>query len=241
MFPSTQIQIAADTDSSSVAHVMRVVNNHIRSNRLKPGMSILGETSFAAEAGVSRAVVREAFQSLAALGIIEIGNGRKPRVGLIDHNVLPLVIDHAVQTDQVSIQQIYDVRRTIEMRTVGLAALRRTEQEATEISDLGAAMRKDLLRPHLIMEHDIAFHEAIATASRNPLFALIVSAFHVVTRQTWQISWAGRRAEADRLAIIACHQQIAAAIETRDAPAAETAMAEHFDSSVKVPLEAGVI
>ena len=39
------------------------------------------------------------------------------------------------------------------------------------------------------MEHDIAFHEAIAAASRNPMFSLIVTAFSGVTRQTWAIGW----------------------------------------------------
>ena len=185
--------------------------------------------------------MREAFRSLSTLGIIEVGNGRKARVGAIDQTVLSLVLDHAVQTNQVSIQQIYDVRRTIEMRTVGLAALRRSGAEAAEIAGLASTMRQVRQQPEAIMEVDIAFHEAIARASRNPLFELIVNAFHVVTRQTWHIGWASRRLETDRLASIACHERIAAAILARDPPTAEAAMAEHFDSSVKVLLDAGVI
>ena len=220
---------------------MRTVNDHVREQRLKPGMEIPGEATFAAKTGVSRAVVREAFRSLATLGIIEVGNGRKARVGAIDQTVLPLVLDHAVQTDQVSIQQIYDVRRTIEMRTVALAALRRTDAEAAEIAQLASAMRRDWQHPDAIMEDDIAFHEAIARASRNPLFSLIVNAFHVVTRETWHISWASRRLESERLGSIACHERIAASILARNAPAGEAAMAEHFDSSVKALLDAGVV
>lgn len=235
------VEPACETEPSLVARVMRSVNDHIRAHRLKPGMPIPGEATFATETGVSRAVVREAFRSLSTLGIIEVGNGRKARVGAIDQTVLPLVLDHAVQTNQVSIQQIYDVRRTIEMRTVALAALRRSGAEAAEIAGLASTMRQVRQRPDAIMEVDIAFHEAIAVASRNPLFALIVNAFHVVTRQTWHIGWASRRLESDRLSSIACHERIAAAIVARDAPAAEAAMAEHFDSSVKVLLDAGVI
>lgn len=220
---------------------MRVVNDHIRTKRLKPGMTIPGESAFAADVGVSRPVVREAFRSLATLGVIEVGNGRKPRVGAINRNVVPLVIDHAVHTDQISVQQIYDVRRTIEMRTVGLAALRRSELQVQRIAKLASAMRNDMRRPEKVMEHDIAFHEAIAEASHNPLFSLIVNAFHVVTRQTRQITWAGRRTESERIALVACHEHIAGAIAARNAAAAEAYMAEHFDSSVKVLLDAGVI
>ena len=91
------------------------------------------------------------------------------------------------------------------------------------------------------MEHDISFHTAIAAASRNPLFALIVGSFSVVTRQTWRIGWDSRSTDEERLASVECHARIAAAIEARELRVAEAAMAEHFDSSVKALLSAGVI
>ena len=209
--------------------------------RLRAGDPVPSEVWLAAGLGVSRTVVREAFRALAALGIIDLGNGRRARVGTIDKDVLGLVIDHAVHTDQASIQQIYDVRRTIEMRTVALAALRRSEPEAQAISGRAAAMRQAFSHPDEAMEHDIAFHCAIAVASRNPLFALIVGSFSVVTRQTWRIGWDSRSTDAERLANVECHARIAAAIEARKPRAAEGAMAEHFDGSVKALLSAGVI
>jgi GntR family transcriptional repressor for pyruvate dehydrogenase complex len=91
------------------------------------------------------------------------------------------------------------------------------------------------------MEHDISFHTAIAVASRNPLFALIIGSFSVVTRQTWRIGWDSRSTDAERLANVDCHARIAAAIEAREPRMAEAAMAEHFDNSVKALLSAGVI
>jgi GntR family transcriptional regulator, transcriptional repressor for pyruvate dehydrogenase complex len=224
-----------------VARVMRAVNDRIHGEGLKPGEALPSEAAIAVEMKVSRVVVREAFRSLSALGIIEVGNGRRARVGSIDAGVIGLILDHAVQTDQVSIQQIYDVRRTIEMRTVALAALRRTSVEAAEITRLANAMFSDMARMDRVMAHDIAFHEAIGMASRNPLFSLIVSSFSVVTRQTWQISWTSRPTDDLRLESIQCHQRIAAAIAGQDQRIAGVAMAEHFDHSVKALLAAGVI
>jgi DNA-binding FadR family transcriptional regulator len=90
------------------------------------------------------------------------------------------------------------------------------------------------------MEHDIAFHEEIAAASRNPMFGLIVSSFHVVTRATWPIGWNARASDRDRLDNVALHEAIAAAIAERDPRAAEARMAEHFDATVKVLLAAGM-
>ncbi len=230
-----------ELDGGLAGRVMRSVNERIRRERLKIGELLPSESALALHSGVSRAVVREALRSLATLGIIDIGNGRRARVGAIDKDVLGLVIDHAVQTDQVSIQQIYDVRRTIEMRTVALAALRRSEAEAQVITRHAAGMRADFNTPSLVMEHDLAFHAAIAGASRNPLFTLIVASFEIATRQTWGIGWASRPTDADRYESVACHERIAAAVAARDPRLAEKAMAEHFDNSVRALLAAGVV
>ena len=219
----------------------RAINERIRRDHLRVGTPIPSEADLAEGLGVSRTVVREALRALSALGIVDLGNGRRARVGAIDKEALGLVLDHAVHTDQATIQQIYDVRRTIEMRTVALAALRRLDVEAREIASHAAAMRKNFSRPKQAMEHDIAFHAAIAVASRNPLFALIVGSFGVITRQTWRIGWDSRRTDDQRLASIASHERIAAAISERDASAAEAEMAAHFDNSVKALLAAGVI
>jgi GntR family transcriptional repressor for pyruvate dehydrogenase complex len=216
------------------------VQGHIRANGLGPGDEIPSEGAFAVELGVSRAVVREAFRSMAALKLIEVGNGRRARVSAMDASVLALVLDHVVQTNQITVQQILDVRRTVEMRTVGLAALRRSEREAEEIVRHAAGMRADFDHAERVMEHDIAFHEAIARASKNPMFSLIVGSFHVVTRQTWRIGWVARPTDADRRDNVACHEAIAKAITDRDQHAAQAKMAEHFDNTVTVLLAAGI-
>jgi len=215
-------------NGSLVERVMCAVNARIRADGLHIADPLPSEAAFVTELGVSRTVVREAFRALATLGIIQLVNGRRARVGAIDADVLGLVLDHAVRTDQVSIQQIYDVRRTIEVRTVALAALRRTQAEAEAIAAQAAAMRTAFDRPAAVMDHDIAFHAQIANASRNPLFALIVGSFHVVTRQTWRIGWESRPSDAERLAKVGCHERIAAAIAAREPRVAEAAMAEHF-------------
>ena len=228
------------TEGSLVDQVITSVKAHIRANGLEPGDLLPSESALALQIGVSRAVVREAFRSMAALKLINIGNGRRARVSAIDPSVLAIVLDHAFHTDQISIQQIYDVRRTIELRTVALAAMRRTDAEASEIMRLAAAMRSDFLAAEQVMQHDIAFHEAIGRASCNPMFNLIVGSFHVITRQTWGIGWKSRASDGQRMASVECHEAIARAIQARDHEAAQRLMAEHFDLSVKALLAAGI-
>ena len=81
----------------------------------------------------------------------------------MDAGALALVLDHVVRPNQITVQQILDVRRTVEMRTVALAALRRSDAEADEISrPRGSRCARDFDDAERVMEHDIAFHEAIA-------------------------------------------------------------------------------
>ncbi|MBX9455337.1 MAG: FadR family transcriptional regulator [Rhizobium sp.] len=236
--------VATDERSASgdglLGGVMASVKAHIRDNGLQVGDELPSEGAFAELTGTSRTIVREAYRSLAALTLIDIGNGRRARVAAPTPDVLAMITDHAVHTNQATIQQIFDVRRTIERRTVALAALRRTDREAAEILALADAMQRDFNDPQKVMEHDIAFHEAIAAASKNPMFALIVGSFHVVTRHTWPIGWASRASNETRQESVDGHFAIAQAIANGDPARGEAAMVEHFDLTVKALLAAGV-
>ncbi len=232
---------AIEVGGGSVDRIVAAVQQRIRRDGLQPGNPLPSESALATEHGVSRAVVREAFSSLAALKLIALGNGRRAVVAAPDSAVLALLLDHSVHTRQTSIQQVLDVRRTLELRTVVLAALRRTDAEAREITAHTAGMAACLADSAAVMEHDIALHIAIADASRNPLFALLMGAFQVVTRQTWPVGWRTRTTAAARQRSVDCHAAIATAIEDRDPRRAETAMAEHFDETVRVLLAAGIV
>jgi DNA-binding FadR family transcriptional regulator len=232
--------IGQDAVPGLVDRTVADVRSWLRDNQLRPGDALPSETAMAERLGVSRTVAREAFRALAALRILEIGNGRRARVAAPDAAPLSMILDHTVYTRQLSIQQVLDVRRTLELRTVSLAALRRTDAQATELLDIVARMFESLERPDDMMELDIRFHELIARASGNPLYATIIASFRVVTRQTWHIGWRCRATLENRTENIRCHERIARAIAEQDPASAEAAIAEHFDSAVSVLLRAGV-
>jgi DNA-binding FadR family transcriptional regulator len=79
--------------------------------------------------------------------IIELATGKRATVAQIDHGAMSLMIEHGVHTDQINIQQIYDVRRTIETRIVTLAAIRRSDAQAAEILELAEKMRGSAADP----------------------------------------------------------------------------------------------
>jgi len=223
-----------------VSDVIGALTAHIRGNELMPGDRLPSEAVLSKQLNVSRTVVREALRSLAAMRIIELNVGRRATVAQLDHGPLSLLIEHGVHTEQINVQQIYDVRRTIEARIVALAALRRSDAEAAEILRIAVAMRAAKAEPEILMERDLDFHAALADASKNPVFALIVNAFRGITRQTWPIGWRSRTTDSARETMLETHLAIARAISAGDPREAARLMGLHFDESVRALLDAGL-
>ena len=211
---------------------MGAVADHIRSQALRVGDVLPGEAHFATELGVSRAVMREAFGALAALNRIEVVNGRKPRVAAIDGSVMAAALDHAVATAQVTVPQVWDVRRTLELRTAALAADHRTDAEATRLLEIAAAMARDAGDLAVTTAHDIAFHQAIAQASRNELFSQIVASFGPLMEVAIPTAWRTRQTDNQRRVVLSRHLDVARAIAAGDPQAARAAMDAHFDTSI---------
>ncbi len=233
-------QMPEESGESLVSQAIEAITRHIRVNDLGPGDRLPSESQLSRDMGVSRTVVREAFRSLAAMRLIGLSAGRRAVVAELDYGAMSPVIQHGVHIEQISIQQIYDARRTVEMRTAALAALRRTEEESRIILDHARAMRAGLDDETVIMENDLALHLAIAKAAKNPIFTLIVSAFDGVTRKTWPIGWKSRQALAERVAMLDLHCELAEAIAAGEPARASELMARHFDGSVKALVMAGI-
>ena len=216
---------------SLVDRAVDAVRDYIRAHDLKVGDTLPGEGSFATQLGVSRPVMREAFGALTALRLVDVGNGRKPRVAAIDGSVMAASMGHAVNTAQVSLADVWEVRRTLELRTAELAAIHRSEEQAQAI----------LTAAHgLSVEHDEAartaadtrFHQTIAAASGNQLFLQIVRSFEQLMAVAIPRAWAGRTTHEERDETLALHREVAEAIAARDPVRARAAMESHFNNSI---------
>jgi len=224
--------VRAIEGGSLVDRAVRRVREHIRVNDMKVGDTLPGEGAFATQLGVSRAVMREAFSTLAALRQIDVGNGRKARVAAIDGSVLSTSLDHAIATSQVTVAEIWDVRRTLELRTAELAATQRSDADARAIlahAEAMATARDDL---PMLIGHDIAFHQAIARASGNALFHNIVRSFEALMAVAVPTAWQTRATEDQRQSVLDQHRRLAQTIADRDPAAAHDEMNKHFDASI---------
>lgn len=127
---------------------------------------------------------------------------------------------------------VSDVRRTLELRTAELAATQRSDKDARAIlahADAMAASNDDL---PLLIRHDIAFHQSIASASGNALFHNIVRSFEALMAVAVPTAWQTRATEDQRRSVLNQHRRLALTIADRDPVAAHDEMNRHFDTSI---------
>jgi DNA-binding FadR family transcriptional regulator len=229
--------------TSLVRRAVDAVNAYMVEHDLRVGDSLPGEGHFAAELGVSRAVMREAFGALAALRLIDVGNGRRPRVGAIDGSVMAASMSHAISTAQITVAEVWEVRRTLELQTAALAATHRSDAQAARIVALAEAMAEEIGDMARLATHDIAFHRTIAEASGNALMIQIVASFAPLMVIAVPAAWRTRTTDEHRAAIIERHRALAHAIANRDADAARAEMGAHFEASVgaRLAIEASAL
>src|SRR5215813_10750850 len=83
------------------AHVARHLLDMVNRERLRPGDRVPSEVRIGRDLQVSRGSVREAYRTLAALGILEIESGRRPKLQAVNAHVLAQVFGYALKTAQV--------------------------------------------------------------------------------------------------------------------------------------------
>jgi len=216
------------------AQVARHLIDLITRESLKPGDAVPSEVQICKDLGVSRGSVREAYRTLAALGILEIESGRRPRLQAMNPHVLAQVFGYALSTAQVDPTHVLETRRAIEVQGAQLAARHATDGHKRILTELAATMRSALGdRDHARrMTADMAIHTTLAEASLNPLNSLLLAALREPLEQLMHIDLGGRRTEAELLRIVDAHDSIVERVCAGDAVGAGAAMAYHFDLSV---------
>jgi GntR family transcriptional regulator, transcriptional repressor for pyruvate dehydrogenase complex len=214
------------------AQVARHVLDRVAQEGLRPGDFVPSEVQISKTLQVSRGSVREAYRTLAALGILEIESGRRPRLQSMNAAVLAQVFGYALSTAQLNPTHVIETRRAIEVQGAQLAARNVTDAQKATLKGLVAQMRSALGdRDHVRrVTADIAIHTTLAEASCNPLNPLLLAALRAPVEQVMIIDQSSSEPQLVRL--VDAHDAIVERVCTGDAVGAGAAMAMHFDLSV---------
>ncbi|MEV4245083.1 FCD domain-containing protein [Streptosporangium canum] len=198
---------------------------NIETGALPPGAQLPSERALCEEFGVARTSVREAVQSLLALGRIhKVGN----RFHVVEQ--LPEV---SVDPRKSRVRELFECRRVIEVSIARFAASRATPAERDELVRIAESFTEDMELEDF-RSSDRLFHWAVARACGNPtlqeLYGKVLDGvfaseeFHTLLDST-------TNAEAVREVIAeacAAHRRIAEAVKAGDEDCAAQAAEFHL-------------
>jgi len=227
-----QMAVLSKLESNTLSdRVVEYIIEYIRERELQAGDRMPSQVQISADLKISRGIVREAFQSLTAAGILEVGVGRSPKVGTLNNVLLTNVMRHALSTRQVSIHQVLDIRCSIEIRAAELAAETRTERDVADLRAAVSGMNRALKNPDRFVPQDVRFHEIIGGATGNPLFQLLTRTLRECMETSIRAGLESRTTRSQLTRIVETHSAIADAIESRQTARAGYLMKVHFDEA----------
>lgn len=202
---------------------MVVLRDQILSGNYAAGQNLPSQGELCIELGVSRSVVREAMRTLQSQGLITVSQGKRPSVLPAGPRAVIETLSTLVERSQVSLLELLEVRRPLELEIAELAAQRRTGEHLAKLhaSIVALEAAEDM---ETGIAADSRFHKILAEASGNPLFGIVLDVFASLLRDSRRQTI--RQSGMDMA--VSYHRQILAAVEAGDANSARSLMAAHM-------------
>lgn len=196
----------------------------ILAGEMQPGERLPSERALCEQFLVSRSVVREAVSSLVAKGLV----GVQPRIGHVvkapgaAHVVESLKL--YVQGRGVDVDKVMDVRGVIEVEIAARAAAGSSDDDLRALRQ-AAALMNDATTAEAASVADVEFHRAIAAATGNEFFEMMLDSLRGVLLELQMPSLGEPET---REYVLGAHAAILARIESHDVEGARVAMRDHL-------------
>jgi GntR family transcriptional repressor for pyruvate dehydrogenase complex len=198
--------------------------------KLPEGHKLPSETELASAFGVSRPIVREALSRLRADSVVI---SRRGSGSYVQRRPSRQFLTLAPIGGVAELMRCFEFRIALEGEAVAIAAARRTEKDLAEIKAALDDLEKVIKKKDVGVKADIRFHNAIAAATRNHIFAGTMKA---LSEKIFSGMNVARRlslgASTKRLNTVQIeHRQIYEAIKNRDPVKARETMRAHIDNA----------
>lgn len=214
------------------AQVAETIEGLIAEKNWQPGVRLPSERKLAELFNVNVVAVGEALRTLEERGLVVRKVGSGTYVNAIPRSVIIDTIKRYFVFSGFTYENLIRVRASLEAESAAEAAEQATEQELTHLEELvskmEAALKAEVHEDYA--HHDIAFHEAVAEGSHNPLLIAIIHGLHgIVARQLQNdmknlnlltATWKNRSGST--------HREVLEAIRRHDSKAAARGMKNHM-------------
>lgn len=204
--------------------IVEQVEEALVRGELQPGQRLPSERDLVTQFGASRSTVREALRVLESHGMVQSrpGDPRGPVVLPFSSNGLTKQLTRLTQMEQMTLAELLSSRMILDSSASRLAARLRTDAELAEMEDATSIMRQAVDADYdQFSEADVAFHEAVARASRNTLVQVCNQVVRSVVLSLISDKIAhARDSEALMRQSLHHHEEVLAAIRAKDGAAA---------------------
>lgn len=222
-----KLEILIKTENKFIQkEIISKIRDLIIKKNLEPGDKLPSERQLSEKLGVSRSNVREAIQKLEFYGILK----SIPQSGTFVANIGAIAINGMIEDilrlDEPDFKSLVETRILLELKTVRLAALRRSEEDLIEIRNNLDAYNEKVLKGEDAVQEDLLFHLAIAKAAGNSslnTFMLIITPGIITNFEKYHVC-----DKNEPVIGIKEHEAIFEAIKNKDPEAAKQKMKDHF-------------
>lgn len=193
---------------------------------LEPGDKLPSERMLAEKFDVSRSNLREAIQKLEFYGLLE----SKPQSGTfvadIGQVAMNGMIEDILRLEEPDFKSLVETRILLELKTVRLAAQRRTKEDLKQMKMALEAYSEKVNNGEDAVQEDLLFHLAIAKASGNSTmntFMLIITPEIITNFEKYHVCDKGMAFRG-----IEEHQEVFDAIKDQNPQLAKEKMKVHF-------------
>ncbi|GIW90732.1 MAG: GntR family transcriptional regulator [Pirellulaceae bacterium] len=222
---------------SKIDPIVQELAQSIIDQQFSEGSLLPSEGELGRQFGVSRSVIREALQRLAAAGLVETRHGIGTYVNpsnswnLFDSLLLRAFVESG-NLPVISIE-LAELRSVVEVEAARRAALRVTSRHLRLLQQWLEQMEVGIDDLEIFARADLAYHNVIIEATENrfliQIMKYLTDPIIEVRRITTRIGGAEGRREAQRW-----HRAIYEAIERREPQAAAEAMRQHMEQLAEI-------
>jgi GntR family transcriptional repressor for pyruvate dehydrogenase complex len=222
--PAGVLPTLSDAQRGGREALLQVLENLIVGGTWPAGTKLPSERALCQHFGLSRPVVREALRRLEERGLIEVHAARGSFVLRLSAADATRRLDTLYRRTGVTARQLVVARTMLECESAALAATNATSEAREQIREVLAAHERAEDLDHRA-RLDVAFHEAIARASGNPVLHIMFSSIRPLVLGLVLRSLSDRKI---RQVGEPYHGKILDAILAGDAETARAAMLEHI-------------
>lgn len=215
--------------TKTATRVAQAIVREIHRRGLETGDMLISEQKMVERYGVARGSLREALRFLELQGVLRMkpGPGGGPMIDTPNGQHLASTLALLLQFVGAPFRAIIETRWVVEPGIAGLAAVRASAENLGAMSACLDSMRDNIDDGPLFQRENRRFHDLVAFASGNAVFAFLLPALHSISEGSG-IEYS----DSERRRTIKETRQIFGAIEKRDAASASRSMGSFFEASL---------